>query len=188
MAVPLLNLAAEYQALRGAIDAAIGRVIERTAFVGGEELRGFEAEFAAACGTPYAIGVANGSDAIELALQALGVGHGDAVLTVPFTFAATVEAIVRSGATPLLVDIGDDFTLDIDAAAAVLAARKVKAIIAVHLYGHTARPVSSTAGDSASGRWAMSGVSASTQPRIWARWAMPGRWSANARTWLSACA
>jgi dTDP-4-amino-4,6-dideoxygalactose transaminase len=138
MPVPLLDLAAEYRSLRAEIDAAIARVIDRTAFVGGEELQRFEAEFAAYLGAPHAIGVANGSDALELALQAVGVGPGDAVLTVPFTFAATVEAIVRSGATPLLVDIGDDFTIDVDAAAEVLATRPVKAIIAVHLYGQPA--------------------------------------------------
>lgn len=138
MAVPLLDLAAEYRSLRAEIDAATARVIERTAFVGGEEVRGFEAELAAYLGASHCIGVGNGSDALELALQALGVGPGDAVLTVPFTFAATVEAIVRSGATPVLVDVGDDFTIDVDAAAAVLAARPVRAIIAVHLYGQPA--------------------------------------------------
>lgn len=138
MPVPILDLAAEYRALRGEIDAAVARVVDRTAFVGGEEVQRFEAEFAAYLGAPHAIGVGNGSDAIELALQALGVGAGDAVLTVPFTFAATIEAIVRSGATPLFVDVGDDFTLDVEAAARVLATRPVKAIIAVHLYGQPA--------------------------------------------------
>ncbi|MBX3028072.1 DegT/DnrJ/EryC1/StrS family aminotransferase [bacterium] len=138
MPVPLLDLAAEYRSLRPAIDAALARVIDRTAFVGGDEVRGFEAELAAYLGAAHCVGVANGSDALELALQALGVGRGDAVLTVPFTFAATVEAIVRCGATPLFVDIGDDYTLDVDAAASQLAQRPVKAIIAVHLYGQPA--------------------------------------------------
>ncbi|HSP97700.1 MAG TPA: DegT/DnrJ/EryC1/StrS family aminotransferase [Candidatus Dormibacteraeota bacterium] len=138
MSVPVLDLAAEYRSLRADIDAAVARVIDRTAFVGGEEVQRFEAEFAAYLGAPHAVGVANGSDAVELALQALGVGPGDAVLTVPFTFAATVEAIVRSGATPLFVDVDDDFTIDVDAAAALLASRPVKAIIAVHLYGQPA--------------------------------------------------
>lgn len=138
MPVPLLDLAAEYRSLRPAIDAAIARVVDRTAFIGGDEVRAFEAEFATYLGAAHCVGVANGSDAIELALQALGIGRGDAVLTVPFTFAATVEAIVRSGATPLFVDIGSDFTIDVDAAAALLAQRPVKAIIAVHLYGQPA--------------------------------------------------
>jgi dTDP-4-amino-4,6-dideoxygalactose transaminase len=136
--VPVLDLAAEYRELRAEIDAAIARVIDRTAFVGGEEVAGFEREFAAYLGVHHAVGVANGTDALELALQALGVGPGDRVLTVPFTFAAPLEAIVRCGATPLLADIGDDFTLDPAAAATVLARQAVKAIIAVHLYGQPA--------------------------------------------------
>jgi dTDP-4-amino-4,6-dideoxygalactose transaminase len=136
--VPVLDLAAEYRDLRAEIGAAIARVIERTAFVGGEEVAAFEREFAAYLAVRHAIGVANGTDALELVLQALGVGPGDAVLTVPFTFAAPLEAIVRSGATPLLADVGEDFTLDPAAAGAVLARRPVKAIIAVHLYGQPA--------------------------------------------------
>jgi dTDP-4-amino-4,6-dideoxygalactose transaminase len=136
--VPLLDLAAEYRALRGEIDAAIARVVDRTAFIGGEEVGAFEAEFARYLEVPHVVGVANGTDALELALQALGVGAGDAVLTVPFTFAAPLEAIVRAGATPLLADVGEDFTLDVDAAAVVLARQRVKAIIAIHLYGQPA--------------------------------------------------
>ena len=138
MRVPVLDLAAEYRELRAQIDAAIARVIDRTAFVGGEEVVAFEREFADYLGVRHSVAVANGTDALELALQALGVGPGDRVLTVPFTFAAPVEAIVRCGATPLLADIGDDFTLDPAAAAAVLARQPVKAIIAVHLYGQPA--------------------------------------------------
>ncbi|MDX2166961.1 MAG: DegT/DnrJ/EryC1/StrS family aminotransferase [Deltaproteobacteria bacterium] len=138
MPVPLLDLAAEYRALRPEIDAAVGRVIDRTAFIGGDEVGGFEAEFAAYLGAAHAVGCANGSDALELALQGLGIGAGDVVVTVPFTFAATIEAIVRVGARPLLVDIGDDFTLDVDACAAALATPGVRAIIAVHLYGQPA--------------------------------------------------
>ena len=138
MRIPVVDLAAEYQTLRGAIDAAIARVIDGTAFIGGSEVHEFEREFAAFLGVPHAIGVANGTDALELALQALGVGRGDAVLTVPFTFVAPLEAIIRVGATPVLVDIGDDFTIDVAAAAAALARQPMKAIIAVHLYGHSA--------------------------------------------------
>src|SRR5262245_45786021 len=138
MRVPLLDLAAEYRALRAEIDAALARVLDRTAFIGGDEVRAFEHEFAAYLGVGHVVGVANGTDALELALQALDIGPGDAVLTVPFTFAAPLEAIVRAGATPVLADIGEDYSIDIDAAAAVLARRPVKAIIAVHLYGHPA--------------------------------------------------
>lgn len=138
MGVPVLDLAAECRALRPAIDAAIARLIDATAFIGGEEVSAFEAEFAAWLGARHAVGVANGTDALELALQALGVGPGDAVLTVPFTFAATVEAIVRSGATPVFADVGADCTLDVAAARARLERQPVKAIIAVHLYGQPA--------------------------------------------------
>lgn len=138
MRVPLLDLAAEYRSLRREIDAAVARVIDRTAFIGGEEVYGFEQEFAAFLGVEHVVGVANGTDALEVALQALAIGTGDAVLTVPFTFAAALEAIVRVGATPLLADIDDHFGLDVDAAAEVLARRPVKAIIVVHLYGHPA--------------------------------------------------
>ena len=138
MRVPFVDLSTEYRSMRAEIDAAVARVIDRTAFIGGEEVRAFEQEFAGYLGARHVLGVANGTDALELALQALGIGRGDAVLTVPFTFAAPVEAIVRAGATPLFADIGDDFTLDVDAAAAVLARQPVRAIIAVHLYGHPA--------------------------------------------------
>jgi dTDP-4-amino-4,6-dideoxygalactose transaminase len=138
MRIPVLDLAAEYRTLRVEIDAAFARVIDGAGFIGGEEVRGFEAEFAAYLAVPHVVAVGNGTDALELALAAIGVGPGDAVLTVPFTFAAPVEAIVRAGARPVLVDIGADFTLDVDAAAAALARERIAAIIAVHLYGQPA--------------------------------------------------
>ena len=139
MPVPLIDLTADYRELKAEIDEAIARVIARAAFVGGEEMQLFERELAAFVGVRRAVGLGNCSDALELALQALGVGPGDRVLTVPFTFAATVEAIVRVGAEPVLVDIDErDFTIDVDAAARALDRQKIKAIIAVHLYGHPA--------------------------------------------------
>jgi len=137
MSVPLLNLALEYEELKPEIDPVIGEVLRTASFVGGEQVRAFEREFAQYVEADHAIGVGNGTDALELALQAVGVDQGDAVLTVPFTFAATVEAIVRAGAKPVFADVREeDFTLDVDATAAVLAEQPVKAIIAVHLYGH----------------------------------------------------
>ncbi|MGH7786140.1 MAG: DegT/DnrJ/EryC1/StrS family aminotransferase [Candidatus Binatia bacterium] len=138
MRIPVLDLAAEYASLRAEIDAALARIVDHTAFVGGAEVQAFEREFAAYLGAGHAHGVANGTDALELALEALDVGPGDAVLTVPFTFAAPLEAIVRRGATPVLVDIDEHFTLDVDAAAQVLRQRPIKAIVAVHLYGQPA--------------------------------------------------
>lgn len=137
--IPLLDLAAQYRELRSEIDAAIARVVESCGFIGGKEVAGFEREFAAHLDARHVIGVANGTDALEVALQACGVGPGDTVLTVPFTFAATVEAIIRVGATPLFADIrDDDCTIDLDSAAEIFRRHPVKAVIPVHLYGHPA--------------------------------------------------
>jgi dTDP-4-amino-4,6-dideoxygalactose transaminase len=151
MKVPITDLHAQYLELQEEIDAAIARTLRTSHFIGGEEVHGFEAEFAAYCGTRFAIGVGNGTDALRLALQACGVGVGDAVLTVPFTFVATVEAIIQVGAEPLLVDVGDDdFNLDVAAAERFLheeterrggrlvvkrSGATLKAIMPVHLYG-----------------------------------------------------
>jgi dTDP-4-amino-4,6-dideoxygalactose transaminase len=139
MRVPLLNLPLEYAELKSELDSVIASVVSTAAFVGGEQVHAFEREFAQYVEAGSAIGVGNGTDALELALQAVGVGPGDSVLTVPFTFAATVEAIVRVGGTPVFADIrDDDFSLDVNAAAAVLEKQRVKALIAVHLYGYPA--------------------------------------------------
>ncbi|MBI4517227.1 MAG: DegT/DnrJ/EryC1/StrS family aminotransferase [Deltaproteobacteria bacterium] len=151
MHVPITDLYAQYEELQGEIDAAIARVLRTSRFIGGEEVSGFEAEFAQYCGARFAIGVGNGTDALRLALQALGIGRGDAVLTVPFTFVATVEAIVQVGAQPVFVDISDeDFNIDLVAVERFLHEQTVarnsrrvlkhsgavlKAIIPVHLYG-----------------------------------------------------
>lgn len=138
--VPFLDLAREHRDLDGAIREAMTRVLRSSAFIGGEEVRAFESEFAAYCGVRHCIGVANGTDALVLALRALGVGPGDAVLTVPFTFIASVEAIDLVGATPVFVDIdAADYTVDVDAAEATLRRQRIKAVIAVHLYGQPAR-------------------------------------------------
>ena len=154
MNVPITDLYAQYEELRGEIDAAIAGVLRTSRFVGGEEVSGFEAEFAQYCGARFAVGVGNGTDALRLALQALGIGRGDAVITVPFTFVATVEAIVQVGAQPLFVDISDeDFNIDIAAMERLLRERTLvrdgcrvlkdtgavlKAIVPVHLYGRPA--------------------------------------------------
>jgi UDP-N-acetyl-3-dehydro-alpha-D-glucosamine 3-aminotranferase len=140
MNVPLLDLAAEIRVLAADLDAAFGRLLADAAFIGGEEVRAFEHEFAAYVGAVGgAVGVGNGTDALEIALQALDVGPGDAVLTVAFTFIGTVEAIVRCGARPVLVDVDEaDFTMDVEAAAAACQQRRIKAILPVHLYGQPA--------------------------------------------------
>lgn len=139
MQVPILNLTAQHAEIKAELDAAIARITSSGAFVGGEEVLGFERELAAYLGADHVVGVANGTDALELALQAADVGPGDTVVTTPFTFAGTVEAIVRAGARPRYVDIkADDFTLDPDLLAAAFADGPIKAVIPVHLYGYAA--------------------------------------------------
>ena len=139
MQVPILNLTAQHAEIRDEVDAAIARITRSGAFVGGEEVAGFEGEFAMYLGAAHVVGVANGTDALELALQAAGVGPGDTVATSAFTFAGTVEAIVRVGAQPCFVDInGDDFTLDPDHLARAFATAPIKAVMPVHLYGYAA--------------------------------------------------
>ncbi|MBI4436613.1 MAG: DegT/DnrJ/EryC1/StrS family aminotransferase [Candidatus Omnitrophica bacterium] len=101
----------------------------------GENVKAFEKEFAAFCGVPYAIGVGSGTEALHFALRSLGVGEGDRVITVPFTFIGTVEAILQAGAKPIFVDI-DPFSHTIDSSKVEeKITKKTKAIIPVHLYG-----------------------------------------------------
>ncbi|MBU1747100.1 MAG: aminotransferase class I/II-fold pyridoxal phosphate-dependent enzyme, partial [Chloroflexi bacterium] len=138
VAIPFVDLGAQYRAIQAEIDAAIQEVLASTAFVGGAQVRQFEAEFAEFCQVPYAIGVANGTDAIELALQACGVGPGDEVITVSHTFTATAEAIVNVGATPVFVDIHPQtYTMAVEGLEARITPR-TKVIMPVHLYGHPA--------------------------------------------------
>ncbi len=140
MRIPQADLFAQHQGLRAEIDAAIRRVIDSSAFVRGPELSAFEEEFAAFCEVPHAVGVGNGTDALALCLRALSIGSGDEVATVPFTFAATVEAICHVGATPVLVDIEPcTCTMDPHALAHVLETHpRVRAVLPVHLYGQPA--------------------------------------------------
>lgn len=129
---------AGYLALRDEIDAAMRQVLEGPAYILGEPVARFEEAFAAYCGAGYGVGVNNGTDALHLALRALGIGAGDEVITVSHTAVATVAAIDMAGATPVLADV-DPRTRTIDpAAAAALITPRTKAIIAVHLYGHPA--------------------------------------------------
>ena len=133
---------ANYLAHREEIDAAIRRVLDSGWYILGQEVTAFEREFAEFLGAAHAVGVANGTDALELALRALGIGAGDTVLTVAHTAVATVAAIERTGAEALLVDIAPDtFTLDparLEAAIRASAERRFKAVVVVHLYGYPA--------------------------------------------------
>src|SRR5579864_1714525 len=114
-AIPLLDLRAEYRELKSEIDAAVGRVLESGQFILGKEVAGLEEEFAAYCDVERAVGVNSGSSALHLALLAAGVQAGDEVITVPFTFYATVAAIGYAGAVPVYVDI-DPRTFNIETA------------------------------------------------------------------------
>jgi dTDP-4-amino-4,6-dideoxygalactose transaminase len=137
-AIPLVGLERRYHENRAEYDAALHRWMESQYFTLGNELTAFEAEFASYLGTRQVIGVANGTDAIELVLRALGVGPGDEVVTVAHTFIATVSAIRFAGATPVLVDVDPiTHTMDPRALEAAIGPR-TRAIIPVHLYGRPA--------------------------------------------------
>jgi dTDP-4-amino-4,6-dideoxygalactose transaminase len=138
------NPGAGYRALKTGIDAAVARVLDSGWYVLGQEVRSFETEFAAWLGCTAAVGCGNGTDALALALRALGVGPGMSVVTVSHTAVATVAAIEMVGATPLLVDIEPEYyTMDPVELAAVLdhppsGAPPIRAVIPVHLYGQPA--------------------------------------------------
>lgn len=137
MSVPFVDLALQYAALRSEIDDAVAGVLRHSRFIGGEEVRAFEAEFAAFVGTEHVVGCANGTDAIEILLEALGVGSGDEVLVPALTWISTSEAVSRVGATPVFVDVDRHGTIDVDVLGDALTSR-TKAVIPVHLYGHPA--------------------------------------------------
>lgn len=136
--IPLVDLQAQYRSIREEIDAAIRGVLDRAGFVGGEPVRRFEARFAAFCEAKFAVGVGNGTDALFLALRALGVGRGDEVVVPAFTFIATSEAVTATGARPVFADVQrDTANLDPEAFSAAITPR-TKAVIPVHLYGRPA--------------------------------------------------
>ncbi|SDY16826.1 dTDP-4-amino-4,6-dideoxygalactose transaminase [Evansella caseinilytica] len=137
-AVPLMNIRAQYEALERELLSAAKRVLSSGKYINGEEGRQFEKELAAFTNTRYAVSTANGTDALILALHACGVGRGDEVITSPFTFFASAEAIARVGATPVFADIDDKtFNLDPEKTAEKITV-KTKAIIPVHLFGQPA--------------------------------------------------
>lgn len=138
--IPQCSPKASYQAHKSEIDGAISRVLESGWYVLGEECQQFEREYANFNQLPYAIGVASGTDAIEIALRGVGVGQGDNVITVSHTAVATAAAIRRIGADPLFVDISADFTMDPKSLQWLIAKLKepIAAIVVVHLYGHPA--------------------------------------------------
>ena len=136
--IPMVDLQRQYREIKTEIDDAIRAVLTSAQFILGPNCSALEEEIAAYHGVPYAIGVANGTDALLLALRASGVGAGDEVITTPFTFIATAEVISLLGATPVFVDIRPD-TFNIDPAKIEeRITNKTKAIIPVHLFGHPA--------------------------------------------------
>jgi len=138
MKVPLLDVKAQNAPLREAIVAAVVRVVDAGAFILGPEVEAFEKELAVALGARRAVGLSSGTDALLVALMALGVRAGDEVVTTPFSFYATVGCIARLGARPVFADIEPgSFNLD-PAAASSACAEKTRAIIPVHLFGRPA--------------------------------------------------
>jgi len=136
--VPLVDLAAQHQKLAPEIETAIARVVSSSRFIGGPEVQRFETDFAAYCECRYAVGVASGTAAIELTLRALDIGPGDEIITTPFTFFATAEAIIQTGATVVFADI-DPITYNLDPMAVQRAVTpRTRALLPVHLYGRPA--------------------------------------------------
>jgi dTDP-4-amino-4,6-dideoxygalactose transaminase len=136
--IPLIDLAAQYRELKDEINGAIARVFESSQFVLGKEVAAFEEEFGAYCSAAHGVGVNSGASSLHLALLAAGIGPGDEVITVPFTFYATVAAIHYVGATPALVDI-DPRTFNIDPRQIESKITpRTRAILVVHLFGQTA--------------------------------------------------
>src|SRR6202050_5439646 len=136
--IRFLDLAAEYHELKTQIDAAVAGVLESGHFVGGPEVTALEKEFASYCGARHGVAVNSGTSALHLALLAAGIGPGDEVITVPFTFFATVATIGYVGATPVYVDIHPrTFNIDVRQVEAAITER-TRAILPVHLYGQPA--------------------------------------------------
>lgn len=133
--IPLLDLKAQYETIKPEIKAAIDEVLESGNYIMGPAVKQFEESIAEYCGVKYAIGVANGTDALLLTLDALGIGPGDEVITSPFTFFASAEVISQLGATPVFVDIEPDtYNMDAKKLEAAITS-KTKAVIPVHIFG-----------------------------------------------------
>lgn len=138
--IPYFDLKAQYRSIKPEIDAAVLKVLESSEFVLGSEVARFEEEFAAYCRVRHAVGVNSGTSALHLALLAAGVGLGDEVITVPFTFVATTAAIRYTGANPVFVDI-DPKTYNLNLDPGRIEAKitpRTKAVVPVHLYGQPA--------------------------------------------------
>jgi len=145
MTMKFVDLSAQNEEIRGRVERELAEIHNRTSYIGGAQVESFEREFAEFVGARRAVGVSSGTDALRLALMALGIGPGDEVITTPMTFIATVAAIVQTGATPVFVDIDPGSgNIDPDKVRGYLAARRYrtengpKALLPVHLYGQPA--------------------------------------------------
>lgn len=134
--IQFVDLFAQYNTIKEEIDAAIARVITNSSFIGGVEVTSFEQEFAQYMGSKYCVACANGTDSLEMALQAMGIGAGDEVIVPAISWISTSEAVSTIGATPIFVDVDEECLLiDVTKIEAKITSR-TKAIIPVHLYGH----------------------------------------------------
>src|SRR6202163_4686716 len=138
MGVPLFDTSAALAPLHDELRAAVARVLDSERYILGPEVEAFEQEFAAYCGAEHAVGVANGTEAITIALRAMGVGPGDEVVVPSFTFYASVEAIQPTGATPVFCDIDPDTYCVTAETVRAAVTPQTKAVIAVHLFGNVA--------------------------------------------------
>jgi dTDP-4-amino-4,6-dideoxygalactose transaminase len=138
MTIPMLDLRAQYRSLKPEIEEALHKIFESGHFVLGPNVEALEKEIAGYHGVKYALGLASGTDALHFSLSALDIKQGDEVITTPFTFIATAEAIAYVGATPVFADIKKD-TLNIDPLSIEKKiTAKTKAVIPVHLFGQPA--------------------------------------------------
>src|SRR6478609_6109563 len=137
-AIPILNLTRQYEQLKSQIDAALIRVAASGHYILGPEVQAFESEMAQYLGVKHVIGCASGTDALFLALRALKIGAGDEVITTPFSYVATSEAIAHTGARPVFVDVeADSMNIDPKKVEAAITER-TRAIMPVHIYGQAA--------------------------------------------------
>jgi len=134
MKISALDLKRQYESIKGEIDSAIERVISSGRYILGDEVEGFEREFAKHNGSEYAIGVGSGTDALLIVLMSLGVKGGDEVITPAYSFTASADVILRVGAEPVFCDVQNDFNIDPDAIENAIT-KRTKAVIVVHLFG-----------------------------------------------------
>ncbi len=136
-AVKFVNIGAQFHSIRDEILKKVDELFQSGDFILGNELKQFEKDFASYCGCKYAIGVANGTDALFLVMKALGIGEGDEVITAPNSFLATAGSVISAGATPVFADVRDDYNIDPSKIEEAVT-EKTKAIIPVHLTGRPA--------------------------------------------------